>query len=66
MAETLSDHIAVEDSGSIVTLRPISDAASDWFADNVGAPGPGGVYHVERRFAAPILEGAAAALLTWH
>jgi len=63
---TLSDHIEVHDAGTVVTLRPISDPARDWFAANVGAPAPGGVYHLEPRYVGPIIEGAARDLLTWN
>lgn len=66
MNETLSDHIEVNDAGSVVTLRPISEQARAWFADHVGDPAPGGVYHVEPRFVGPIIEGAARDLLTWN
>lgn len=62
----LSDHLEVQDAGSIVILRPISDAARAWFRENVGAPEPGGVYYVEPRYAGPIVEGAARDLLTWQ
>ncbi|MBL4541402.1 MAG: hypothetical protein JKP97_06250 [Rhodobacteraceae bacterium] len=63
---TLADHLDVQDSGNIVTLRPISDPAREWVCKNVGQPAPGGVWHVEPRFAGPIVEGMAADLLRWH
>jgi hypothetical protein len=37
---TLADHLDVQDSGNIVTLRPISDPAREWVCKNVGQPAP--------------------------
>ncbi|MGQ0565605.1 MAG: hypothetical protein ACT4OK_11110 [Gemmobacter sp.] len=37
-------HIEIIDHGTVVCLRPFSDEALDWFAENVGESGPGGLY----------------------
>jgi len=63
---TMSDHLVIEDSGSIVSMWPISDAARDWFEQHVGPPDPGGAYHVEKRYASDIVFGCARAVLDWH
>lgn len=59
-------HIAIDDHGTVVILRPISDAARDWLAEHVGEPGPGGVYTCEPRMAQDILRAAARELLSWQ
>ncbi|ROT99074.1 hypothetical protein [Histidinibacterium lentulum] len=66
MTETLSDHVEVADHGTIVMLHPISEAAVQWFEEQVGPPGPGGVYTCEPRMAGPICEGLAQAVLSWN
>jgi hypothetical protein len=63
---TMSDHLALEEHGTLVTMRPISDAARDWFLQHVGEPAPGGVYHVEKRFASDIVFGCARVVLNWQ
>ena len=59
-------HIEIIDHGTVVCLRPFSDEALDWFAENVGEPGPGGIYNCEPRQAQDILRAAAQALLNWQ
>jgi hypothetical protein len=44
-------HIEINDHGTIVVLRPISDEGRAWFEDNVGEPEPGGIYTCEPRMA---------------
>lgn len=44
-------HIEINNHGTIVVLRPISDEGRSWFADNVGDPEPGGIYTCEPRMA---------------
>ncbi|MFP5481491.1 MAG: hypothetical protein ACLGIE_17660 [Alphaproteobacteria bacterium] len=39
-------HIEINDHGTVVVLRPISDEGRAWFEDNVGEPEPGGIYHL--------------------
>jgi hypothetical protein len=36
-------HIEINNHGTIVVLRPISDEGRQWFEDNVGEPEPGRV-----------------------
>lgn len=57
-------HIQIDDHGTVVILRPVSDTARDWLEENVGAPGEGGVWRCEPRMAQDILQAAARALLT--
>jgi hypothetical protein len=59
-------HIEINDHGSIVVLRPISDEGLEWFEHNVGKPEPGGIYTCEPRMAQDILRAAAHDLLSWH
>jgi hypothetical protein len=59
-------HIEIHDHGTVVILRPISDAARDWLVEHVGEPGSGGVYTCEPRMARDILQAAAAELLSWQ
>lgn len=49
------------DAGSLIGLRPATEAAHDWFAANLpdDAPRLGVIVYVEARFAGPILEGMA-------
>jgi len=48
-------HIEINDHGTIVVLRPISDEGRDWFAEHVGEPEPGGIYTCEPRMAQGLL-----------
>jgi len=57
-------HIEINDHGTIVVLRPISDEGRQWFEDNVGDPEPGGIYTCEPRMAQDILQAAARDLLS--
>ena len=52
----------VSDQGSLVLVRPITDAARDWIGDHtdVEASWFGGALAVEPRYALPLLEGAVA------
>ena len=59
-------HIEINDLGTIVVLRPISDEGRDWFAEHVGEPEPGGIYTCEPRMAQDILQAAARDLLSWQ
>ena len=59
-------HIEIRDHGTVVILRPISDAGRDWLVENVGEPEPGGVYTCEPRMARDILQAAARDLLSWQ
>ncbi|MCB6180192.1 hypothetical protein LHP98_18925 [Rhodobacter sp. Har01] len=59
-------HIEIINHGTIVVLRPISDEGRKWLAENVGVPGPGGVYSCEPRMAQDILQAAARDLLSWQ
>jgi hypothetical protein len=59
-------HIEITDHGTIVVLRPVSDAGRDWLAENVGAPEAGGIYTCEPRMAQDILQAAARDLLSWQ
>jgi hypothetical protein len=59
-------HIEINDHGTIVVLRPISDEGRDWFAEHVGEPEPGGIYTCEPRMAQGILQAAARDLLSWQ
>ena len=59
-------HIEINNYGTIVVLRPISDEGRSWFADNVGDPEPGGIYTCEPRMAQDILQAAARDLLSWQ
>jgi hypothetical protein len=61
---TMDDHLEVQDHGTIVMLRPVSEAARAWFAENVQGEGPD--YLCDRREAEAIVWGAAAALLPRH
>jgi hypothetical protein len=63
--QTLSDHIEVADHGSVIILTPISDAARNWFLDNIGPATSGPGYLCEPRYAGPICQDAARALLKW-
>lgn len=57
-------HIEINDHGTVVILRPISDAVRDWLEEHVGGPEPGGVYTCEPRMAQDILQAAARGLLS--
>ena len=57
-------HVEINDHGTVVILRPISDAGREWFAAHVGEPEPGGVYTCEPRMARDILQAAARDLLS--
>ena len=59
-------HIEINDHGTIVVLRPISDEGRAWLEDNVGEPEPGGIYTCEPRMAQDILQAAARDLLSWQ
>ncbi len=59
-------HIEINDHGTIVVLRPISDEGREWFAENVGEPEAGGIYTCEPRMAQDILQAAARDLLSWQ
>lgn len=59
-------HIEINDHGTIVVLRPISDEGRDWLEAHVGEPGPGGVCTCEPRMAQDILQAAARDLLSWQ
>ena len=59
-------HIEINNYGTIVVLRPISDEGRSWFEDNVGDPEPGGIYTCEPRMAQDILQAAARDLLSWQ
>ena len=57
-------HIEINNHGTIVVLRPISDEGRQWFEANVGDPEPGGIYTCEPRMAQDILQAAARDLLS--
>ena len=59
-------HIEINDHGTIVVLRPISDEGRQWFENNVAEPEPGGIYTREPRMAQDILKAAARDLLIWQ
>jgi hypothetical protein len=59
-------HIEINDQGTVVILRPISDAGRAWLEQHVGEPEPGGVYTCEPRMARDILQAAARDLLSWQ
>jgi hypothetical protein len=59
-------HIEVLNHGSVVVLRPISDAARDWFAEHVGEAEYGGIYTCDPRMSEDILQAAARDLLNWQ
>lgn len=59
-------HIEINDHGTVVILRPISDAGRSWLEQHVGEPEPGGVYTCEPRMARDILQAAARDLLSWQ
>lgn len=59
-------HIEISNHGTVVVLRPISDAAREWLGENVGEPEPGGIYTCEPRMARDILQAAVRELLTWN
>lgn len=59
-------HIQIDDHGTVVILRPVSEAAREWLEENVGEPGEGGVWRFELRMAQDILQAAARALLTMN
>jgi len=42
-------HIEINDQGTIVVLRPISDEGRQSFEDNVGDPEPGGIGAMEEQ-----------------
>ena len=51
----------IENHGSIVLVRPLSDSARDWLRDNIGEAqyfGPALV--VELRYVAPLVKGMIA------
>jgi hypothetical protein len=53
----------VMDHGSIVEIRPLTDEALQWLADNAAAEAwqwLGGSLCVDRRYAAPLIEGIEA------
>lgn len=59
-------HIEINDQGTIVVLRPISDEGRGWFEEHVSEPEPGGIYTCEPRMAQDILQAAARDLLSWQ
>lgn len=59
-------HIEIDDHGTIVMLRPISDEARRWFSEHVGEAEAGGIYSCEPRMAQDILQAAARGLLSWQ
>lgn len=61
------DDIEIINQGSLIGFNLISDAAREWFADNVEAEGyqwMGNVLYVDHRFADAIIEGVRDAGLT--
>ena len=59
-------HIAIDDHGTIVVLRPVSDEGRAWLEAHVGEAEPGGIYTCEPRMAQDILQAAARDLLSWQ
>lgn len=57
-------HNEINNHGTIVVLRPISDERRQWFEDNVGETERGGIYTCEPRMAQDILQAAARDLLS--
>jgi hypothetical protein len=55
--------IEIINDGTMVGLKPVSDAGKQWMENNVQAEGwqyLGSVLYVDQRTAGPIIEGAAA------
>jgi len=59
-------HIEINDHGTIVVLRPISDEGRGWFEEHGGRAGAGRIYTCEPRMAQDILQAAARDLLSWQ
>lgn len=56
---------AIANHGSIVTFAPHTDAALDWWEENVGeAQAYAGAFVAEHRYAGDIIDGIANAGLT--
>ena len=49
--------VRVEDHGTILLFRPLSDAARSWLEERTNASWFGGALACERRFAASLAEG---------
>lgn len=59
----------ITNHGSIWAFVPLTEAADEWWSDNVGDDGGlmlGNAYAVEHRYAPDILEGLLADGLTAH
>lgn len=54
--------VRVENHGSVVLLRPLTDAATNWMEDHLPADAQrwGNAVVVEPRYAQPILDGMVA------
>ena len=61
----MQNDFLVMNHGSIVAIRPLTEAALQWLDDNVAAEGwqwlgCGGSLCVDHRYAAPLIEGIEA------